>query len=109
MGKAERISNTVFPVTYRLFLHFFIYVFVITLSISLRGIESYYEVPLLLVISTAFFLLEKSARHLQDPFKRQPTDTAMTTIARTIEINIRHLLGEKNVPEPVEAKEYYAL
>src|ERR1700712_5115647 len=35
MGMAERIKNTVFPVTYRLFLHLMIYLFVITLSISL--------------------------------------------------------------------------
>jgi ion channel-forming bestrophin family protein len=109
MGMAERIKNTVFPVTYRLFLHFFIYVFVITLSIALRDIESYFELPLLLTISTAFFLLEKSATHLQDPFMNRPTDTAMTTIATTIEINIKQLLGEKEVPEPLEPQNYYSL
>lgn len=68
MGMAERIKNTVFPATYQLFLHFFIYIFVITLCIALRNIESRFEIPLLLVISSAFFLLEKSATHLQDPF-----------------------------------------
>lgn len=109
MGMAERIKSTVFPVTYRLFLHFFIFIFVITLSISLQDIESYFEMPLLLVISLAFFLLEKSATHLQDPFMNRPTDTAMTTIARTIEINIKQLVEEKEIPEPLPPYKFYSL
>lgn len=109
MGMCERIKTTVFPVTYRKFLHWIIYLFTITLSISLRDIESYFELPLLLAISTAFFLLERSATHLQDPFNNLPTDTAMTTISRNIEINIRQLLGQKDIPEPVEPEKFYAL
>lgn len=109
MGMAERIKSTVFPVTYRMFLHFFIYVFAITLSIALQDIESYFEIPLLLTITSAFFLLEKSATHLQDPFMNRPTDTAMTTIATTIEINIKQLLGEDEVPEPCAPQGFYSL
>lgn len=109
MGMAERIKSTVFPVTYRMFLHFFIYVFAITLSIALQDIESYFEIPLLLTITSAFFLLEKSATHLQDPFMNRPTDTAMTTIATTIEINIKQMLGEDEVPEPLAPQGFYSL
>ncbi|MFC3560562.1 bestrophin family protein [Pedobacter jamesrossensis] len=109
MGMAERIKTTVFPKTYRLFLHFFIYIFVVTLSIALRNIDSFFEIPLLLVISSAFFLLEKSAMHLQDPFSNRPTDTAMTTIATNIEINIKQLLGESEIPKPVEPYSFYAM
>ena len=109
MGMCERIKTTVFPVTYRKFLHAIIYLFTITLSISLNDIESYYELPLLLAISAAFFLLERSAKHLQDPFSNLPTDTAMTTISRNIEINIKQLLGEKEIPRPVEPKDFYSL
>lgn len=106
-GKAERIKSTVFPVTYRLFLHFIIYLFVITLSISLEDVAGWYEIPLLLVLSSAFFLLEKSATHMQDPFENRPTDTAMTAIAKTIEINIKQLLNEEDVPKPHEPNKYY--
>ena len=109
MGMAERIKSTVFPVTYRYFLHLIIYLFVITLSISLRDIESHFEIPLLLVISSAFFLLEKTATHLQDPFNNKPTDTAMTAIARTIEINIKQLLHETDIPEAHQPNNFYLL
>lgn len=108
-GRAERIKSTVFPVTYRLFLHAIIYLFVVTLSISLRDVAGYYEIPLLLLISTAFFLLERSATHMQDPFENRPTDTAMTAIARTIEINIKQLLNETDIPESTEPEKFYIL
>ena len=74
MGKAERINGTVFPTTYRKFLHYIIYLFVITLSVSLTGVKLMYEAPLLLLISAGFFLIEKSAYHLQDPFRNRPSD-----------------------------------
>jgi ion channel-forming bestrophin family protein len=109
MGKAERINSTVFPVTYRLFLHYAIYLFVITLSISLRNVEPIFEIPLLVLISSIFFLLEKTAYHLQDPFRNRPSDIPVTTIARTIEINIKQLLDEKDVPKPQPAETFYVL
>ncbi|RYF87066.1 MAG: hypothetical protein EOO03_11040, partial [Chitinophagaceae bacterium] len=109
MGMAERIKNTIFPITYRLFLHFFIYIFVITLCIALRDIKSYFEIPLLLVISSAFFLLERSATHLQDPFSNQPTDIPVTSIAGTIEINIKQLVGEKDVPVIQQPNSFYVM
>lgn len=108
-GKCERIKGTVFPVTYRLFLHAIIYLFVVTLSLALKDVSVYFEIPLLLLLSAAFFLLEHSARHMQDPFENRPTDTAMTSIARTIEINIRQLLSEPTVPKPYPANTYYQL
>lgn len=106
-GKAERIKTTVFPVTYRLFLHGIIYLFVVTLSISLKDVAGFLEIPLLLFISSAFFLLEKSATHMQDPFENRPTDTAMTAIARTIEINIKQLINESDIPEPLKPESFH--
>jgi ion channel-forming bestrophin family protein len=108
-GKSERIKTTIFPVTYRLFLHAIIYLFVVTLSIALKDIDFLFEIPLLLFISAAFLLLEKSATHLQDPFENRPTDTAMTAITRTIEINIKQLLNETEIPQPHQAETFYAL
>ncbi|MDQ3192888.1 MAG: hypothetical protein M3Q58_14945 [Bacteroidota bacterium] len=109
MGRAERINSTVFPTTYRLFLHFTIYLFVIVLSMALSDIPIYYEIPLLVLLSMVFFLLEKTARHLQDPFRNRPSDIPVTAIARTIEINIKQLLNEKDVPKPLEPEDFYLM
>jgi len=108
-GKAERIKSTVFPETYRLFLHLIIYLFVITLSIALKNVSWYFEMPLLVLISSAFFLLEKSATYMQDPFENRPTDTPVSSIARTVEINIRQLLKETEVPPPYPPQKFYLL
>ena len=109
MGAAERINSTIFPTTYRMFLHFTIYLFVAILSIGLKGIMLEYEIPLLLLISLVFFILEKTAYYLQDPFRNRPSDTSVTAIARTIEINIRQLLHEEDVPDPITKDEFYIM
>jgi len=100
MGRAERIKSTVFPVTYRLFVHYFIYLFLIVMSMVLVRTLGAYEVPILVLLASTYFLLEKTALYMQDPFSDRPTDTAVTAIARTIEINLRQLIGNEDVPPP---------
>lgn len=109
MGKSERINSTVFPATYRRFIHFFIYLFLIILSLALVETIGYWEIPLLTLVASTFFLIEKTAKHMQDPFRNRPTDTSMTAISRTIEINLRQLLGETAVPEPVKPEGFYLM
>lgn len=109
MGQAERIKNTEFPKTYRLTLHFFIYIFLVSLSLSLTDLHSAIEVPVMMIISLPFFLLEKIAQTIQDPFENQPTDTPVTTIARNIEINLKELLEEEEIPENIPSKTFYSM
>lgn len=109
MGKAERIKNTFFPKTYRLTLHFFIYIFLISLSLSLTDLHNVVEIPFMMVISLPFFMLEKIALTIQDPFENKPADTPVTSIARTIEINLKQLLDEEKLPEKVISDTYYSL
>jgi ion channel-forming bestrophin family protein len=109
MGMAERIKSTVFPTTYRLFLHWMIYLFIVVLSLALYEVHWFIELPLLLAISSSFFLLEKAATQLQDPFENNPTDTPVTTIATSIEINIKQLLNESEIPQPLSPSTFYSL
>lgn len=109
MGRAERIRNTVFPRTYRMFLKAFIYVFITVLSISLGEVEGYWEILVTTVISTPFLLLERTSTQMQDPFSNLPTDTPVTAIARAIEINILQLLGERDVPPPYPPDSFYLM
>lgn len=109
MGRAERIKNTAFPKTYRLTLHLFIYIFLITLSFSLAEMPNLMEIPLMILISIPFFLIEKIAFNIQDPFENKPTDIPMTSISRTIEIDIKQQLGVKDIPEPISTDKFYVL
>jgi putative membrane protein len=109
MGGAERISKTVFPSSYRLILHFIIYLFVVTLAISLKGTNNIFVLPLLLLISVGFFSIEKIAYHLQDPFRNLPSDIPVTDIAKTIELNIRQLLSEEISRGEAKVSDYFVM
>lgn len=108
MGKAERIKNTVFPKTYRKVLHLFIYIFLVLLSFALVDMKHFWEIPMLVTIAIPFFLLEKIALSIQDPFENKHNDTAMTNISQAIEKNIKELLSEE-IPEFETEETYYVL
>ena len=109
MGKAERIKNTVFPPTYRLHLHGAIYVFLGFLSVSIAEEEGLLQVLVMFLVAMPFLFLEKTAYYLQDPFENRPTDTAMTRIAESIEVNLLQLTEAEEVPTLDELKGYYVM
>jgi len=106
MGMCERIKGTVFPKLYTLTLRFFLYLFVLLLPLGVLEYFGYSEAAFMLIICMPFFMLEKTALHLQDPFENRPTDISVTTIAKTIEMNIRQMLGEKFLLEKGPEKFY---
>lgn len=107
LGTMERINRTIFPSTYRLVLHFIIYLFIVTMSISLKEINSALVIPLLLLISAGFLLVEKIAYQLQDPFKDRPSDVPITDIAENIEDDIRRMMGEAPPLKKPSVHKYY--
>ena len=110
-GKCERIKNTIFPVTYSLYIHFSLLLFISLLPFGVIEYFGFFEVPLVVAISASFLLIEKMAIHLQDPFENKPTDTPMTTIARGIEKNLNQMLREheEHAEEQVHIEKYYLL
>ena len=109
MGQAERIKHTVFPMSCRLLVYLFIYLFLMTLSLDLVKIIGLWEIPVLLVTASSFFLLERTARYLQDPFSNKPTDTPVTALARSVEIDLLQLLHQPNVPAPLAPAAFYLI
>ncbi len=109
LGKCERIKNTVFPTTYRLYLHFFIYLFIAFLSISLAETKGAWQIILTVLISIPFLILEKASNNLQDPFENRPTDTPVTTISKNIELNIKQLIDDSNLPDLDGDQNFYIL
>jgi putative membrane protein len=103
MGKCERIKNTVFPVTYSLYIHFCLYLFIMLLPFGLIEFFGIFEVPLIIAIAAAFLLVEKMAIHLQDPFENKPTDTPTTAISQTIERDLKQMLNDTHEGERAAA------
>lgn len=94
MGGCERIKNTVFPATYSHYIHFSLVLFIMLLPFGLIEFFGIIEIPLVIAIASSFFLIEKMAIHLQDPFENKPTDTPTTTICRVIERDVSQMLKE---------------
>lgn len=94
MGKCERIKNTIFPTTYSMYIRFTLCLFVILLPFGMAEHLGWLVIPVVTLIGSAFFLVEKMAIHLQDPFENRPTDTPMTLISNNIEKNLLQMVNE---------------
>lgn len=109
MGKCERIKNTVFPKSYSLLVHFLIYVFATLLPFGLEDKYVAVEVFLTTLLPAVFIAIERTAIILQDPFENAPTDTPVTSLATTIEINIKEMIGNKDLPVQENPKSFYIM
>lgn len=94
MGKCERIKNTIFPTTYSMYIRFTLCLFVFLLPFGLTSLLGWFAIPLVTTIAAAFFLIEKMAIQLQDPFENRPTDTPVTAISNSIEKNLTQMINE---------------
>lgn len=109
MGKCERIKNTVFPSTYSLYINLALHFFILLLPFGLVELFGFLMVPVLVVLAGCFFLIEKMAIHLQDPFENKPTDTPVMTISRNIERDLKQMISDKQVPSVYEPEKFYIL
>jgi putative membrane protein len=109
MGKCERIKNTVFPRSYSLLVHLLIYVFATLLPFGLD--DKYIEVEIFLtaIIPLIFISIERTAIVMQDPFENTPMDTPMTSLSNTIEINLKQMIGDSNLPVSENPNTYYVM
>lgn len=102
MGGCERIKNTPFPMSYSLMVHLSVYTFVLMLPFGLVDTPTSALALVSITIAFAFLTLERVAIFLQDPFNNGPADTPMLALSRTIDINLKQMLGDTEVPERLQ-------
>lgn len=100
-GRAERIKNTVFPYYYNYFTRLFLWMFALSLPFGLVGTMGWGTIPMNMAISFVFFILEKAGSVTEDPFENRAADIPIHSITRTIEIDLREMLGESDIPNPL--------
>jgi putative membrane protein len=101
-GGCERLKNTPMPKQYDYFPRLLVHASCILLPLGM--VASLGLLTPLGSTALGFVLraLEKIGRDLEDPFSNSVHDVALTSICRTIEINLRQYLGETDLPAPVE-------
>lgn len=108
-GKAERIKNFPFPRQYAstaLWLTFLFSALVPFGALDIFGdfsLNRLWVCPLMSgMIIWVFFLMEKIGDYSENPFEGTYNDVPITSIARGIEIDIRQMMDDDNIPEPVK-------
>jgi len=100
-GGLERIKNTPLPRQFDWFPRIFISVYSLLLPLGLVN-DLGPATPIgSTVISFAFYVLDQIGRDLENPFEGTPHDVPMSAITRTIEIDLRQMLRERETPQPL--------
>jgi len=104
-GACERINNTIFPYGITMATRVLVWGFASILPFAVLDADMHLvvvEVLFCIAMSLSFVVIEELGEELKTPFEGRPNDTPMTALSRTIEIDLREMLGETDVPPPLE-------
>ena len=108
-GKCERIKNTPFPRQYAFFSKVFVWIFILLLPFGLVGefaklghTMAFLTIPFSVLVSWVFVTMEIVGDNSEDPFENFVNDVPMTALCRTIEIDLREMLGETDLPPKIQ-------
>jgi putative membrane protein len=109
-GKSERIKNFPFPRQYATVNYYFVWIFIFMLPFGMLNVfnefgQSYFgwlAIPFTMLVSWVFILMEMIGDYSENPFEGLYNDVPISTIARSIEIDIRQMLDETDLPEPLK-------
>jgi putative membrane protein len=109
-GKCERIKNFPYPRQFATLNLFFVWLFVGLVPFGL--LQEFAElgpnfawmtIPASVIVSWVFHTMDKIGESSENPFEGGPNDVPITALSRTIEIDLRELLGEQDIPPALQA------
>ena len=101
MGKAKRIKYTVFSTQYKFYTHIGLVIFKVILSYWMLFSTGPFVILLCILVSFFLNMLENIAYFLQNPFLNRPSDTPLSALRRSIEIYLKELAEERDIPYPL--------
>lgn len=116
-GKAERIKNFPYPRNFSSITTYLLILFVLSVPFGLlhefeklgQGniLENYsvwLNVPFSMILTWVFITLDTVGESSMNPFEGSANDVPITQISRTIEIDMRDMLDEENLPLAITPK-----
>jgi putative membrane protein len=118
-GKSERIKNFPYPRQYATINTLFVKLFCLLLPFALLGefnnlnddisgvLQGYmvwFVIPFSVLISWVFTSLDQVGESTENPFEGSANDVPISQMSRTVEIDIREMLGEANLPPAWQAQ-----
>ena len=108
-GKCERIKNFPYPRQFATLNLYFIKIFIILLPFGMMAeFEKlgehfvWFSIPFSTLVGWIFHTMEKIGEATENPFEGTANDVPMTALSRTIEIDLREMLNETNLPPKIE-------
>ena len=108
-GGCERIKKTPLPMIYGLIAERMILWFSCLLPCALVSSMGWATIPVCILVALGFKLISETGRVLEDPFTTFYNGLPLSAMSRTIERNLLELLGEKELPEPVQIRNGFLL
>ncbi|HEX5655059.1 MAG TPA: bestrophin family ion channel [Chitinophagaceae bacterium] len=118
-GRSERIKNFPFPRQYASINSFFVKLFCLLLPFGLlgefdklnEGMTGFLQgnmvwlvIPFSVLISWVYTSLEQVGESTENPFEGSANDVPLSQMSRAVEIDIREMLGETDLPPALQAK-----
>jgi putative membrane protein len=108
-GKSERIKNFPFPRQYASVTLWITLVFTALIPFGLMDIMIGKEPWMIWIcpflgglITWVFYLMEKIGDYSENPFEGTYNDIPITSISRAIEIDMREMIEDTDIPEPIK-------
>jgi putative membrane protein len=109
-GKCERIKKFPLPRQYANMSMIFVGIFIFLLPLGmvsefhkLGEWGAWVSVPFTVLVGWVFMMMELVGDYSENPFEGLGNDIPMLSLCRVIEIDLREMLGEEDLPAPVEA------
>jgi ion channel-forming bestrophin family protein len=104
-GGCERIKKTPFPPGYGYLASRLIYAYAILMPLGIINEVGWAAIPLTMLVCIGFTLISEVGRVLEDPFTLFWPALPLAALSKTIEINLRQRLGERELPPLPQANE----
>ena len=111
-GRSERIKNFPFPRQYASTALWQTVIFAALIPFGMVNVFAdgdalyfWMSVPFSALIIWMFFLMEKIGDHSENPFEGSYNDTPITSISRSIEIDLRQMIDDGNIPAPLTSQQ----
>lgn len=115
-GASERIKNFPFPRQYASTALWLTVVFCALLPFGIMDVFhqmsgwAFWFCPFIVgLVTWIFFLMEKIGDYSENPFEGTYNDVPITTISRGIEIDLREMINDRNIPKPISEENGFSL
>ena len=109
-GKCERIKKFPLPRQYGSMSFVFVGLFIFLLPFGLitefhdlGAWGAWLSIPFTVIVGWVFLMMELIGDYTENPFEGLGNDTPMLSLCRTIEIDLKEMLGETDLPKPIES------